>query len=91
MRTGKNAPTNAIHATTRQCRYNPVQYINNIPKYKIINLVLIHLSQEYVLIKYLPKDNITEPIDIIEPRSFGLDISAMYTLAEFVPTAKLKY
>jgi len=51
----------------------------------------IHLNQEYVLVKYLPKDNITEPIDIIEPRSFGLDISAMYTLAEFVPTAKLKY
>lgn len=42
-------------------------------------------------LNYLPKDNITEPIDIMEPRSFGLDISAIYTLAEFVPTATNKY
>lgn len=34
MKTGKIAPINAIHATIRQCRYKPVQYINNIPKNK---------------------------------------------------------
>lgn len=50
MKTGRMAPTNAIQATIRQCKYKPVQYINNIPRKKsstLINLKTIKIIKTF--------------------------------------------
>jgi len=53
IKTGKIAPINAIHATIRQCKYKPVQYINNIPKNKN-NKFSIDIFE---VLKYIDKCN----------------------------------